>query len=677
MSPPPSVSPTATASTDVPSTIAQARSLAEGAPALVEGVLTAPLGLLDEGRGAFVQDATAGIALYLASGTWPPASAGTHVRARGTLDQRYAQTTLRVASRDDLAVLDTAAQPAPLAAFTGASGEALEGSLVRVAGRISAGPDTLSDGFAVDIDDGSGALRVIAGAMTGIVPTDLARGSTVALVGVLGQRNSSGTGEAGYRLYVRLPPDVTVIAVASPSPSPSSSPTASPSASPPPSPTPGPGGSGTPAPDQVAPIASVLARSGAHVRVAGTVTSPSTTWGVDGRRVTIQDPTAAILVRLPRGVRAPGVGQRIEVSGRIGHYLGAVQLEADSGPKRIGGGALAPRAIGHGPIGEAWTWRLAIAAGRVLEARHGATSWRAELQLSDGSRLPVGGGLVALAGGRRVVVGARMAVTGIVRPPASGASDPRRYLVARSASDVTVIHAGDSGATRGAGGSAAGAASGVAGASGAPGAAGGLPLEVDLADLADLGGRLVRAGGIVVEADVTSLLIDDGTAQAAVRAAPSATPGLPPYPLDASVGVIVNVVGIVTEAQDGWEIRLRTPADLTLAGQLESSPGTEDVLVGGSPGSASEAARSDPASVAADQPGAVLALGAALASALAVIAAAGALGWRWRRRRARQLEARIGARLAALVEPLGPTKRTPVRSSTSPLAAPERAPTDR
>ena len=58
--------------------------------------------------------------------------------------------------------------PLPLRAesATGTGGEALEGSLVSVVARILAGADTLTDGFAVSVDDGSGALRVVASALT-------------------------------------------------------------------------------------------------------------------------------------------------------------------------------------------------------------------------------------------------------------------------------------------------------------------------------------------------------------------------------------------------------------------------------------------------------------------------------------------------------------------------------
>ena len=57
--------------------------------------LSTPLGLTETGRGAFAQDTTAGLALYLSSADWSPLPIGTEVQVSGRMESRYGLTTLR------------------------------------------------------------------------------------------------------------------------------------------------------------------------------------------------------------------------------------------------------------------------------------------------------------------------------------------------------------------------------------------------------------------------------------------------------------------------------------------------------------------------------------------------------------------------------------------------------
>ena len=68
---------------------------------------------------------------------------------------------------------------------------------------MTAAPDALSDGLGVTIDDGSGPLRLVVGdaARAG---ASVGTGDVVTAIGPLGQRDSSGTGLAGYRLHATL-----------------------------------------------------------------------------------------------------------------------------------------------------------------------------------------------------------------------------------------------------------------------------------------------------------------------------------------------------------------------------------------------------------------------------------------------------------------------------------------
>ena len=96
-------------------------------------------------------------------------------------------------------------------------------------GVIVSGQTALTSGIAVDLDDGSGPIRVMVGAATGIDVTGWTRDARLHLRGVVGQRDSSGSGTAGYRVQPRDAADILAVAPpATPSPSPSPNPSATP-----------------------------------------------------------------------------------------------------------------------------------------------------------------------------------------------------------------------------------------------------------------------------------------------------------------------------------------------------------------------------------------------------------------------------------------------------------------
>ena len=86
----------------------------------------------------------------------------------------------------------------PVLVATGDAGESLEGSVVRVRADVVTSPSALTDGFSVDLDDGSGPVRVVLAAASGVTEAELPRRATVRVTGVLGQRQSGSSG--GYRI---------------------------------------------------------------------------------------------------------------------------------------------------------------------------------------------------------------------------------------------------------------------------------------------------------------------------------------------------------------------------------------------------------------------------------------------------------------------------------------------
>ncbi|MGA0001887.1 MAG: hypothetical protein ACO3IZ_09570, partial [Steroidobacteraceae bacterium] len=94
------------------------------------------------------------------------------VRVTGQLvDDGYGQLVLRPESGEAIEVLEGAQAVRPESSGTGAVGEATEGRLVEVVGRILRGPtDDLPYGYSLYIDDGSGEVQVFIPASTGINP---------------------------------------------------------------------------------------------------------------------------------------------------------------------------------------------------------------------------------------------------------------------------------------------------------------------------------------------------------------------------------------------------------------------------------------------------------------------------------------------------------------------------
>jgi len=225
--------------------IADARGLPDGATATIQGTLTTALGALESGRTGFVQDASGGIALYLDApvvGSWP---AGTTVTVQGSISSRFSQRTLRIAESSIVAG-SVVEQPASIRIGTGEAAEAFEGVRVVTTGTVSGSPDVLADGFGITLDDGSGPVRGVIGP-DALAGRTIASGMTATVSGPLGQRDSSGTGTAGYRIQATLAGELELVE-ATPPPTPTAPPTPDPTATPAPTPTPTPAATATPTP---------------------------------------------------------------------------------------------------------------------------------------------------------------------------------------------------------------------------------------------------------------------------------------------------------------------------------------------------------------------------------------------------------------------------------------------
>lgn len=472
ITPAPTAAPTPT---PVPATtILAARALPNGTSERIEGVLTTGLGALEAGRKGFIQDDTGGIAIYLDAAGVDALPADTLVNVTGTLDDRFAERTMR-ANLADVVILGEQGRPQPWTHQTGAVDESVEGLRVLVQGVTVGAPSDLADGLGLMVDDGSGAVRVIVGPAA-LGSASVPSGTTVTAVGPVGQRDSSGTGLAGYRIHVTeagdfgvLPtptptPSVTAAPTPTPSPSPvpspapssTAAPTAAPSATPRTSPSPSPtrtpaptstpSPSPTPGPTPPATLTIVEARgaaAGTVVTVTGVVTAEAGRIGLPPL-LAIADSAGGIVVRLPEGATPPVRGTQVVVRGALADPYGQLELRPTSaGFSATGHGSLpAALRLSAADLGEATEGRLAELTGTVAAAPQKGTSGDFTVSMTDAA----GGAFRVLCDASSkidpatFVKGSSFRVTGIVGQRASrkGALDGYRVYL-RDRDDIVAV----------------------------------------------------------------------------------------------------------------------------------------------------------------------------------------------------------------------------------------------
>jgi uncharacterized protein YdeI (BOF family) len=486
--PSPTPAPTATPGPTAPPTITilEARGAPVGTVVSVSGVVTAEGGRLGLPPLIAIADGTGGIAVRLPDGTAMPAR-GTTVAVRGALADPYGQLELRP-SASGYRVTGQGSLPAPLQLAAADLGEATEGRLATITGTVLAAPVKGTSGdLSIDLRDGAGTtFRVVADGSSGIVPTDLVKGKTYRVTGIVGQRASRKGALDGYRLYLRDRGDVLAVANAV-------GPTAT---------------AGTSA---ITSIKLALALpDDTSVVVEGTVTAGAALLDSSGRRIVLQDATGAIEVLLPSGSTAPGVGTGLRITGTTGRAWGAPRLAATAVETMDGGAPVGPLSLQRAPA-ERDEWLLVRISGTVVKVERLGDRWRAEIALADGTKVPVQGQAGAGIPSTVIVAGKRITVTGIVKRPYPTASDRRFAVLPRAGTDVAVGPSGGSGSGEG--------LTPVAGPA-SPGAASGERADVtpdtDLATLGDHVGERVRIGGLITHVSEDGFDLDDGTALAHV-----------------------------------------------------------------------------------------------------------------------------------------------------------------
>lgn len=183
--------------------LAELRALPAGTRVRARGRVTAPPGPFGA-KTAYIGDETAGVMLYLASrGALPALAEGEQVTAVGRLRDYRGEREIVLERLGDLWREGPGRPPPPLVIATGALGEALEGRLVQLAGRVVA-----RSAARLDLDDGSGSARVTIRPGTGMGRLSASPGDRVTVVGIVGQQNSRAQPEGGHRLMPRGPADL-------------------------------------------------------------------------------------------------------------------------------------------------------------------------------------------------------------------------------------------------------------------------------------------------------------------------------------------------------------------------------------------------------------------------------------------------------------------------------------
>lgn len=585
--PTPSPTPTQTSSpTPASVAIATARSMPDGTDVTIAGVLTTDLGALEAGRSAFVQDSTGGIGLYLDAVAVTHVAIGSTVVVRGTIDDRFAQRTLRAAEAD-IEVTGGSALPGVLGSSTGAAGESVEGLRLQIGAPVIAGPDTLTDGTAVTVDDGSGPVRIIV-TPAALAGRDLAVGSTLMATGPLGQRDSSGTGVEGYRLYVTQAGDLAVEPPATPTPTPTATPTPEPTPAPSTEPTstpiatPSPIATSSPSPS-ASPwpgltIAAARARPvGSTVFVRGVVTSEAGRLGTPAL-LSIADATGGIVVKLPSGVAPPSRGQVLEVTGPLADPYGQLEIRPSAtGIVATGtGSAPAPSDLPPSGPSESTEGRLVRLSGVVAASPTKSTSGdiAVTIETSDGTRIKVMADASSGLGQGSFARGARYRIVGISGQRASKKGVPDGYRVwARDRHDVTLLTA---------------APTVTPGSNPAPRPSGATPAVVPISTALRTNGRdvaieaVVTAPASLLDSTGRRIIVQDGTGAVEIL--------LPKEASAPGVGNRIRAVGRIGSAYGAPRLRSASierrgsaamPAPLRIAGPVSPTLAWRLVVIGG------------------------------------------------------------------------------------------------
>jgi uncharacterized protein YdeI (BOF family) len=189
--------------------IKAARAVPVGAVVTIEGVVTTPPGAFKsstEDEGFAIEDAS-GAGVYVRTNVKADFGVGRRVRVTGKLDESNGKLVIVPAGERGMGQRGrgVAPVPAPRRFSTREIGEATEGRLVRVAGRMTKPVQMdVPYGFRFFVDDGTGEVQIFVSASTNVSPANLRPGLRVAVTGFSGQYKDH------YEVEPRFAADISV-----------------------------------------------------------------------------------------------------------------------------------------------------------------------------------------------------------------------------------------------------------------------------------------------------------------------------------------------------------------------------------------------------------------------------------------------------------------------------------
>jgi uncharacterized protein YdeI (BOF family) len=205
LSPAPALARPAEAPAGPVTSIAEARNLAPGTMVTLDGVVSTPSGAFESSfsdKGFGLQDGSAGI--YVGTQFKVNGAAGKHARVTGTLKNQSGLLVVVPAAPADVRLHGNGPAIAPLPVQTGAVGEATQGRIVRIQGKITQAPQSDAPyGFKFTVNDGSGDIVIFINTQTRIAMRGLTMGKELRITGFSSQYDTH------FEIDPRSPADIS------------------------------------------------------------------------------------------------------------------------------------------------------------------------------------------------------------------------------------------------------------------------------------------------------------------------------------------------------------------------------------------------------------------------------------------------------------------------------------